>query len=141
MKGNPAVGPLLVVTTIGPVEAPSGTVVEIVVAVEFEITALAPLNVIEFVLVGEVNPVPVTVTEVPTIAGLGDTAVTVGEATTVKAKPLLAGSPGTVTTTFPDDALAGSIAQIVFGLQEYMVTAFPCNVTVLPPDPFPKLLP
>jgi hypothetical protein len=67
--------PAGVVTEIGPVVAPVGTVAEICVALLTVNVALVPLN---FTDVAPVKPVPVIVTDVPTAPLVGVKLVMVG---------------------------------------------------------------
>ena len=62
-------------TAIGPVVAPVGTLVAIVVSLVTVNAAAVPLNVTD---VAPVKPVPVTVTDVPSLPLVGSNPVTVG---------------------------------------------------------------
>src|SRR3989442_10446949 len=101
--------PPAVVTLIGPVEAPLGTVAAIEVD-EFTVKpALTPLN---RTALAPVKLVPLMVTLVPTGPLAGVKLVTVGGVTTVKLPALLAVPPGVVTLIGPLEAPAGTVAGI-----------------------------
>src|SRR2546428_10594269 len=83
VKGRLAV-PREVVTTSGPVVAPMGTVVVIVVALIVRITAARPLKVT--VVAPGSKVVPVIVTKVPIVPLAGSTAVIEGPKRTVEGR-------------------------------------------------------
>jgi len=99
-----------VVTLIGPVTAPDGTVAVICVD-EFTVKDVAdtPPN---FTEVAPVRFVPVMTTLVPTDALVGLKLVIVGEPTTVKLLALVAVPPGVVTAIGPVVAPLGTVAVI-----------------------------
>jgi hypothetical protein len=101
-----------VVTLMGPVVAPAGTVVTICVAVFVVIDAVVPLNVTE---VAPAKFVPVMVTGVPTRPDVGVNDVMVGLAQlppTVKVPALCAEVPlGFVTVSVPLTAPVGTAAR------------------------------
>ena len=128
-------------TTTGPVVAPFGTVVAMLVAPQLVGRARIPLNVT--MLVPWVDPkfVPVIVTDVPTEPEVTDKLVMLGAGVvTVKVTPLLA-APETVTTTFPVVAPFGAGAMIWLILQLVGVVSVPLNLTVLVPWVAPKFVP
>jgi hypothetical protein len=98
-----------VVTLMGPVVAPAGTVAVIWVAESTANEAEAPLK---RAAVAPVKAVPVTVTFVPTgpLAGVKDEIV--GARMTVKVEALVAVPPGVVTLTGPVVAAPGTVAVI-----------------------------
>ena len=99
--------PPAVVTLIGPVEAPAGTVAVIVVA-EFTVNvALVPLN---STALAPVKLVPLMVTLVPTGPLPGVKLEIVGGLTTVKLPALFAVPPAVVTLIGPLEAPAGTVA-------------------------------
>jgi hypothetical protein len=103
--------PLAVVTLMGPVVAPAGTVVTICVALFDVIVAVVPLN---FTEVAPVRFVPVMVTEVPTGPEVGVNKVMVALAQlppTVKVPPLWADGTLLVTVSVPVTAPAGTAAR------------------------------
>lgn len=103
--------PLEVVTLIGPLVAPVGTVVTICVAVLEVIVAVTPLN---FTEVAPERFVPVIVTVVPTDAEVGEKDVIVGHdvEVTVKVPELWAEGPSLfVTVSFPVTAPLGTAAR------------------------------
>src|SRR5205807_793103 len=98
-----------VVTLIGPLEAPAGTVAWIAVA---ELTVkLAPVAP-NCTAVAPVKFVPLIVTLVPVGPLLGAKLVIVGGLTTVKLLALLVVPPGVVTLIGPLEAPAGTVAWI-----------------------------
>src|SRR6266508_6222103 len=126
-----------VVTLIGPVVAPVGTVAVIRVG-EFTVNVIAAtlLNVTEVV----VKPVPLKfvpliVTLVPTgpRVGVNEVIVGAGTAVTVKFVALVAVPPGAVTAIFPVVAPVGTVAVIL--TLELMIKAAltPLNVTEVAP--------
>jgi hypothetical protein len=129
------------VTATFPVVAPLGTVTAMLVALQLDGVATAPLNVT--VLVPWLDPkfVPVIVTDVPTGPEVGLRPVILGlVVVTVKLTPLLA-CPPTVTTTFPVPAPLGTVATMLVALQLVGVATVPLNVTALAPCVDPKFVP
>src|SRR5205807_10070179 len=96
-----------VVTLIGPLEAPAGTVAWIAVAEVTVKFALVPLNC---TAVAPVKFVPLIVTLVPAGPLLGAKLVIVGGLSTVKLLALLVVPPGVVTLIGPLEAPAGTVA-------------------------------
>jgi hypothetical protein len=96
-----------VVTLIGPLEAPAGTVAVMAIA-EFTVKlALVPLNSTD---VAPVKFVPLIVTLVPAGPLPGAKLLIVGGFTTVKLLALLAVPPAVVTLIGPLEAPAGTVA-------------------------------
>lgn len=110
VKVTPALDWPPTVTTTGPVVAPVGTGVTILVLLQLVGAAAVPLNVT--VLLPWVAPKfdPVIVIDVPTLPESGERLLTegTGGGGTVKATPLLA-TPPTVTITFPLVAPAATL--------------------------------
>jgi hypothetical protein len=119
----------MVDTTTGPVVAPVGTCVVILVALQLLGIEDAPLNVTVLGLCGP-KPVPVTVTVVPQDPDAGLRLEMLG--TTENEKPLL-GTPPSVTTTFPVVAVLGTKTVMPVLLQLVGVAIAPLNVTVVEP--------
>src|SRR5436309_6107114 len=124
--------PLGFVTDTGPVVAPVGTVVVILVS-EFTVNmADTPLN---FTSVAPVKFVPVMAAEVPTgpMIGLNSTMTGAPGEVTVKLMALVAVPPGVVTDTGPVVAPAGTV--VVTWASEFTVKTAdtPLNVTVVAP--------
>jgi hypothetical protein len=128
--------PAGVVTVIGPVLAPLGTVALIDVSVVTENVAVAPLNV---TLLAPVRCVPVIDTVVPAgpLVGVNDEIVGAaggGGVVTSKDAPLVAVPPPVVTAIAPDVAPLGTAALIdVSEAAENVVAGVPLNVTLLAP--------
>jgi hypothetical protein len=118
------------VTTTFPVVAPDGTDVAMLVAVQFVVVAVVPLNV---TVPEDPKFRPVIVTAVPTAPEVGDKLVMLGAGDTVKLTPLLA-TPPAVTTTFPVVAPDGTDVAMLVAVQFVVVAVVPLNVTV-PEDP------
>ena len=120
-----------VVTPIGPVVAPAGTVAVICVP-EFTVkTALVPLKV---TAVAPVKLEPVMITLVPTAPLPGVKLVIVGAAAeTVKFVLLLAVPPGAVTPIGPVVALAGTVAVICVPEFTVKTALVPLKVTAVAP--------
>ena len=95
------------VTITFPLEAPFGTDVTILLAVQLDAVADTPLNVTALVPWDAPKFVPLIVTEVPTPPEVGDRLVTVGPPVTVNVTPLLT-TPFTVTKTLPVLAPVGT---------------------------------
>jgi hypothetical protein len=101
----------LVVMEISPEEAPAGTVVVMVVAVEAVTDAFVPLNVTE----GDaLKLVPVMITVAPTAPLEGLNPVMVGEGNTVKFELLKTVIPFTVKEINPVPAPTGTVVVILF---------------------------
>jgi hypothetical protein len=98
-----------VVTAIGPLVAPAGTIAVIWPAESTVKPACLPLN---FTAVAPVKLVPLTTTAVPTPRS-GETPVIVGATCTVSAFALVAKPPPFTTTMEPLVALSGTIAVIL----------------------------
>jgi hypothetical protein len=130
--------PADVVTEIGPVVAPLGTVVEIDVSETTVKDALVPLK---RTAAAPVKPVPETVTLVPTgpLVGLKDETVGAAVAVvTMKLDELVAVPPDVVTEIGPVVAPFGTVAEIDVSDETANVALVPLNVT----DDAPvKLLP
>ena len=99
--------PTGVVTLIGPVVAPIGTVASIEMAEVTVKLALTPLNI---TAVAPVKFVPLSVTLLPTGPLVGVKLVIVGAGITVKLVVLVAVPPGVVTRSDPVVAPAGTVA-------------------------------
>jgi len=129
VKVIPMLLPPMVDTTTGPVVAPVGTCVVILVALQLLGIEDAPLNV---TVLGPCGPklVPVTVTVVPQDPDAGLRLEMLG--ITENDKPLL-GTPPSVTTTFPVVALLGTKTVMPVLLQLVGVAIAPLNVTVVEP--------
>jgi hypothetical protein len=97
--------PAGVVTAIGPVFAPVGTVATILVS---EMTLNCPLEPPNFTVVAPVKFAPVIVTRVPAGPLTGEKPLIVGSATTVKAEALVAVPPGVATVIGPLVAPTGT---------------------------------
>jgi hypothetical protein len=117
-----------VVTLMGPVVAPSGTVATISVGVFDVIVAVIPLNVTE---VAPARFVPVMVTEVPAAPelGLNDVMVGVETAPTVKSVALSAVPFAVVTLMGPVVAPAGTVVTICVGVFDVIDAVVPLNLT------------
>ena len=122
--------PLGVVTEIGPVVAPAGTVATMVVAVTAAGLKLAdaPLNVTDVV---PRKSVPVMVTAVPEGPETGEKSVMLGAPTTTteNESALSAVPPGVVTAILPEMAPAGTVALSWVALRTSAEAAVPLNVT------------
>src|SRR5436190_17947284 len=141
--------PSEVVTLIGPLVAPAGTVAVIAVAEPTVKLALVPLNSTALV---PVHFVPLIVTLVPTGPLPGVKLVIVGGLITVKLAALLAVPPGVVTLIGPLVAPAGTVAVIAVAelavklalvplnsTAEAPVKLVPLMVTLVPTGPLPGL--
>src|SRR5882762_5552727 len=126
-----------VVTLIGPVVAPDGTVAVIAVA-EFTVKlALVPLNSTD---VAPVKFVPLMVTLVPTGPLPGVKLVMVGGLTNVKLPVLLAVPPAVVTLIGPVVAPAGTVAVIAVAEFTVKLALVPLNRTAVAPVKFVPLI-
>src|SRR2546426_5875627 len=122
--------PAEVVTLIGPLEAPAGTVAVIAVA-EFTVKlALVPLN---SAAEAPVKSVPLIVTLVPTGPLAGVKLVTVGGLMTVKLAALLAVPAEVVTLIGPLVAPAGTVAVIAVAELTVKLALVPLDSTALAP--------
>src|SRR5947208_4679450 len=119
-----------VVTLIGPLVAPAGTVAVIAVAELTVKLALVPLN---STALAPVKLVPLIVTLVPTGPLAGVKLVTVGGLMTVKLLALLAVPSGVVTPIGPLVAPAGTVAVIVVAEPTVKLALVPLNSTALAP--------
>src|SRR5207302_1577717 len=126
-----------VVTLIGPLEAPAGTVAWIAVAEVTVKLALVPLN---RTAVAPVKFVPLIVTLVPAGPLPGVKLVIVGGLTTVKLLALLAVPPGVVTLIGPLEAPAGTVAWIAVGELTAKLALVPLNRTAVAPVKFVPLI-
>src|SRR5207247_2499415 len=129
--------PAEVVTLIGPVVEPVGTVAVIVVAEATVKLALAPLN---STALAPVKLVPLIVTLVPTGPLAGVKLVTVGGLMTVKLLALLAVPSGVVTPIGPLVAPAGTVAVIVVAEPTVKLAFVPLNCTPVTPVKFVPLI-
>jgi hypothetical protein len=123
--------PLGVVTEIGPVVAPEGTVALIRVAFcTVKVVAETPLK---RTAVAPVKFVPLIWTEVPTgpLVGLNDVIVGAPVVVTVKFVELVAVPSGLVTAIGPVVAPAGTVAVIFCGLSIVNVAVVPLKVTLV----------
>ncbi len=128
--------PAGVVTLIGPVVAPAGTVAVILVDLTTLNVAAVPLKVTP---VAPVKLVPVIVTVVPTGPKVGENEVIVGApAVDVTLKPweLQSLPPGVVTQIFPVVAPLGTVAVIFVEDFTVNVAETPWNVTLVAPVKF-----
>ena len=120
-----------VVTEMGPVVAPVGTVAVIrVLLFTVNVVAETPLN---FTEVAPVKPVPVITTDVPTgpLVGLKDVTVGTAAAVTSKLAALVAVPSAFVTEIGPSGAPAGTVVVIVCGLLTAKVAETPLNLTAV----------
>jgi len=142
VNGTPLLADPPTVTTTGPVAAPVGTFIVMLVAFQvIAVPAFVPLKVT--VLLPWLDPklLPVIVTGVPTEPDVADRLVMLGGTVTVNGTPLLA-DPPTVTTTGPVVAPVGTFTVMLVALQVVAVPAFvPLKVTVFVPWLDPKLVP
>src|SRR5947208_1252001 len=122
--------PSEVVTLIGPLETPAGTVAVIAVAEPTVKLALVPLN---STAEAPVKLVPLMVTLVPTGPLPGVKLVIVGGLITVKLAALLAVPPGVVTLIGPLVAPAGTVAVIAVAEPTVKLALVPLNSTALAP--------
>lgn len=125
-----------VVTEIGPLLAPFGTMAVIVCASTTVKTAVLLPNI---TLVAVVKFVPLIVTCVPTGPLAGVKFAIAGAAITAKLVPLVAKPPGVVTVIGPEVAPAGTVAMIFMplNLNDALV---PLNVTEVAPLRFAPLI-
>ena len=133
--------PVGVVTEIGPVVAPAGTVALMcVLLVTVNVVAETPLN---FTAVAPVKLVPVIVTDVPTgpLAGVNEVIVGAPVTVTVKLVALVAVPPAVVMEMGPVVAPVGTVAVMCVALVTVKVVAeIPLNFTdVAPVNPVPVI--
>ncbi|HYR17113.1 MAG TPA: hypothetical protein VEQ67_23290, partial [Mycobacterium sp.] len=126
-----------VVTLIGPVAAPAGTVAVIAVAELTVKLALVPLN---RTALAPVKFVPLMVTLVPTGPVVGVKLEIVGGLTNVKLPVLLAVPPAVVTLIDPLEAPAGTVAVIVVAEFTVKLALVPLNSTDVAPVKFVPLM-
>jgi hypothetical protein len=133
--------PPSVVTAIGPLAAPAGTVNESCVSKATEKETAVPFSVTP---VAQVKPIPVTVTDVPTVplAGENDEMVGGGGGATVKFEVEVAVPPGVVTAIGPVPAPLGTVAVICVADDTLNADAgVPANETeVAPLRPLPEIV-
>jgi hypothetical protein len=137
------VTPLLappVVTTTGPVVAPTGTVATMLVGLQLPIVvAGVPLKVTVLpCIVPKLDPA--IVTDWPGVPAFGVSDEIAGSGITVNVTPLLA-TPATVTATGPVAALAGTVAVMLVAFQLVALAVTPLKLTVLVPCGVPKFDP
>ena len=125
----------LVVTDIGPVVAPLGTVVVMLVALAADTVAATPSKDTE----GEaLKLVPVIITVAPTAASEGLKAEIAGTGSTVKFEVLCTVIPLEVTAILPVVAPAGTLAVMLEAPEDKIVAVTPLKVTT---GAAPKLVP
>jgi hypothetical protein len=132
--------PAGVVTLIGPVCAPFGTVAVILVG---ESTVKAADLLLNFTSVAPVKPVPLIVTTVPASPNVGENDVIVGgaPAVTVKLSGLEESVPsGVVTTIGPVVAVEGTVVEILSDELTVKFAKTPLNVTEVAPSKFTPLI-
>ncbi|HVS31709.1 MAG TPA: hypothetical protein VMS98_09660 [Thermoanaerobaculia bacterium] len=128
--------PAGVVTVIGPVVAPAGTVVEICVSLLTRNVAVTPLN---FTDVVPLKLLPLILTDAPGAAAAGKNPLIVGGPEMVKTGPV-AVPAGVVTVTGPVVAPAGTVVAIDVSLLTRNDAATPLNATAVVPLKFvPKM--
>jgi hypothetical protein len=122
----------LTVTVIGPVVAPTGTVVVMLVVVLEIIVAVVPLNLTMLFAGATPKLVPVIVTEVPKIPTFGVNPVIIGGVINVNPASV-AMPPGVVTDTFPDAPFAITAVILVADTTVNEVAAVPPKLTAVAP--------
>jgi hypothetical protein len=127
-----------VVTEIGPVEAPTGTITVSVVEVAPVTVAAVPLNSTTLLDGVVLKLVPVIVTVAPTAPLVGEKLVIVGGASTSKLDALVTVTPLDITLIGPSEADAGTTATMVVALAEVTEALTPLNCTT---GEAPKLVP
>ena len=125
--------PAGLVTVMGPVVAPAGTVAVICVLLLSVKTAVMPLKRTSVV---PVKFVPVMVTEVPTGPAVGEKLEMVGDRMTTKSVLLVAVPAGLVTVMGPVVAPAGTVAVICVALLMVKAAATPLKRTSVVPVKF-----
>ena len=124
-----------------PVDAPTGTVVVMLVGVEAVTTAVTPLNVIRLFAGIVLKFVPVIVITAPTAPLEGENPVMVGEGRTVKAEELDTVTPLVATEMVPEDAPAGTEVVMLVEVADVTVLTVPLNDTILFDGVVLKLVP
>jgi hypothetical protein len=134
-KFQPLLGAPATVTTTGPVLAPAGTVVVMLLGPQFVGVASTPLKVIVLVPWGFPKLDPPIVTEVPSEPEPGDKLVIAGEVTVKEQVPTWHRFPWPFTANVmgPEVAPGGTAASMVVSLQLVAVVALPLNAKVLFP--------
>lgn len=131
--------PIAVVTLIGPLVAPVGTVALICASEVTAKFAVFPLNFTDFV---PVKPLPLIVTCAPSTALGGENEAIDSGLTTVNGTKLVPVPPGEVTEMFPVDAADGTV--VVIFVEETIVNGdavVPLNFTaVAPVKPVPLMV-
>lgn len=117
----------LVVTEIGPVTAPGGTVVVILVALEEVTIAAVPLKDTE----GEaLKFVPEIITVAPMAPLVGLEFEIVGVGRTIKLEELVRVIPLTTMEIEPDVAAGGTVAVILVAVEEETLASVPLKLTI-----------
>ncbi len=131
----------LVVTEMTPVEAPTGTLVVILVAVDPDTTAKVPLNLTTLLAGMVLKFVPVIVTVALTAPLEGLNPVMDGVGRTIKLDALLTVTPFKVNDIGPVEAPTGTVVVILVAVAAMTPAATPLNVTTLFAGVVLKLLP
>jgi hypothetical protein len=131
----------LVVTVIGPVVAPLGTVTVMLVVVDEITVALTPLNLTTLLTAVVLKFVPVIITVAPGAPLDGVKPVKVGIGNTVKLVAVVIATPFTIIDIGPVIAPAGTIALILVEVDEVMSATIPLNDTWLSASGVLKLVP
>ncbi len=128
----PALFPVIpfMVTDIGPVVAPAGTDVVILVDVEAVTTATTPLNLTIFSAGTLLKFVPVMVTGTPTPPLVGEKLLIEGVPKTVKFVALVTITPLNDTVICPVPAPRGTLVVILVELKEETIAGVPLNSTI-----------
>ena len=121
----------LTVTSIGPVLAPFGTVVVIVVEVDAVTVAVVPLNLTTLFVGVKLKFVPVMVTVAPIAPLVGLKSDIVGVPRTVKLVELLTVTPPTVTEICPVEAPIGTEVVILLVVEPVTIAGVRLKVTAL----------
>ena len=132
VKINPLLAVPATITITGPVPAPEGTVVEMLVELELVTVAGNPLKVTVLAPGVELKSAPIMVTGAPTGPSGGVRLNMDGTFVTVKLAGLL-GTFVTVAMTFPVMAPVGTVAVMFVADQVVTFNAVPFNVIVLLP--------
>jgi hypothetical protein len=140
LVGTVMVTPFTVIA-IGPVVAPAGTEVVIVVEVDAVTVAAVPLNV-TILLEGVVLKfVPFNVTVVPILPNAGLKSVKVGVGNTVNADALVNVTPLTFTVIIPVVAPGGTVVVMVLVVDSLTTAVVPLKETILSPGLVLKFVP
>jgi hypothetical protein len=131
----------LVVTVIGPVVAPLGTVTVILVVVDEVTVAVTPLNLTTLLAAVVLKFVPVIITVAPGAPLDGVKPVNVGVGNTVKLVAVVIATPFTIIDIGPVTAPTGTIALILVEVEEVMSATIPLNDTWLSARGVLKLVP